>query len=200
MASTAVPSPGSLSRALASRRIRALQARTIERWHLRERAIGSWEQAALELPLPAVEPDALVVAIARVNCFQWHDEDRARAEGISDRALGRVKRSIDASNLRRVEAIYEIDLALHLLLSPGWTRRTPLATEAPGSILDRLSVLSLKAYHSIEPGRRAVLRRQRLDLERSWDLLLDDLVEGRRAFRLYPQIKIYGGPADIRTP
>ena len=90
---------------------------------------------------------------------------------------------------------------------PPQTRRcTP---SRPGLIIDRLSILALKIYHTREeaertdcaPGhaernraRLAILTEQRADLARCLDLLWRETLAGTRRFKLYRQLKMYNDP------
>ena len=85
----------------------------------------------------------------------------------------------------------------------------PLHSETPGMMIDRLSILALKIFHTEEETRRAsateehrqrnrerltLLREQRTDLAHALDALLDDVTNGRRRFKLYRQMKMYNDP------
>ncbi len=85
----------------------------------------------------------------------------------------------------------------------------PLHSETPGLIVDRMSILSLKIYHTGEEARRetateahrrrnqdrlAVLEEQRSDLAGCLDVLWRQIVAGERRFKLYRQMKMYNDP------
>jgi hypothetical protein len=85
-----------------------------------------------------------------------------------------------------------------------------LHSETPGLIIDRLSILSLKLYHTGEEiarpdapsghaernqGRLAVLQAQRDDLSGCLDQLWSALLRGDRRFKIYRQLKMYNDPA-----
>jgi hypothetical protein len=84
-----------------------------------------------------------------------------------------------------------------------------LHSESPGLILDRLSILSLKIFHTREemqrPGapaghaernlqRLAILTEQRADLAESLDRLWQQILDRQRRFKLYRQLKMYNDP------
>ena len=84
-----------------------------------------------------------------------------------------------------------------------------LNSESPGLIIDRLSILALKIYHTREeaerhdasPGhaernsdRLRILVEQRADLGHCLDSLWRDTLAGRRRFKLYRQMKMYNDP------
>jgi hypothetical protein len=168
--------------------------------------------AAAALAEGSPDGDPLEPAMGRehlVNIRLWHEEDEARRRDVPDRAVADSKRRIDRLNQERNDLIEKIDEALADRLPPA-DPAAPLHSETPGAIVDRLSILALKAYHmeeeSVRPdaddehrrtcGRRlAVLREQRSDLARCLADLLDDLAQGRRRFRVYRQFKMYNDPA-----
>ena len=77
-------------------------------------------------------------------------------------------------------------------------------------IIDRLSILSLKIYHTREeteragapPGhaernldRLAILELQRADLANCLDQLWRETLHGDRRFKIYRQLKMYNDPS-----
>jgi hypothetical protein len=85
----------------------------------------------------------------------------------------------------------------------------PLHSEPPGLIVDRLSILSLKIYHTREEAARtdapaghaarnrerlAILEEQRADLAGCLDALWNETLRGTRRFKLYRQLKMYNDP------
>lgn len=179
----------------------------VERWHGAEPAPGDWPEALGALPPREPEGWArLVEQLQLINTFQWHEEDRSRAHGAGDAVLAAVKRSIDESNRRRVQAVDRLDAVIHAgfsalgVIDPS----APLNSESPGSIIDRLSVLALKAWHAAEAvveaapadrramqDRLAMLREQQRDLGQCLDELLQGIRQGRVGLKLYRQIKLY---------
>ncbi len=146
------------------------------------------------------------------NFELWHAEDAARTPGASDHDLARIKRFIDHANQRRNDLTEQCDVLLldslnrQNLPAPG----AELHSESPGLILDRLSILSLKLFHTKEeidrpgapPGHRErnlerlrILVEQRDDLAASLDRLWQQVLDGRRRFKLYRQLKMYNDPA-----
>ena len=148
----------------------------------------------------------------RANFDLWHIEDEARTPGASERKLAEVKRRIDNTNQRRNDLAEQLD---RFLL--GWladrnlpNHAAPLQSESPGLIIDRLSILALKIYHTREeaerPGapvghaarnmeRLAILEEQRVDLSACLDALWQETLAGTRRFKLYRQLKMYNDPA-----
>jgi len=155
---------------------------------------------------------SLVARQHRANFDLWHIEDQARAPGVSDAELAEVKRRVDRTNQQRNDLAEELDRALL-----GWleTQGLPnpeaeLHSETPGLIIDRLSILALKIYHTREetgradapPGhaernreRLAILEQQRADLAGCLDRLWRETLKGTRRFKLYRQLKMYNDPS-----
>jgi hypothetical protein len=146
------------------------------------------------------------------NFQLWHEEDKARIPGASDAEIASVKRAIDKLNQRRNDLMEICDsLALDELAKKDLPRSdAPLHSESVGLILDRLSILSLKIFHTQEEIQRAntpaghadrnrnrltILNQQRADLAGALDGLWADILAGRRRFKIYRQLKMYNEPA-----
>jgi hypothetical protein len=147
----------------------------------------------------------LVLDQHRANYDLWHREDEARDPHASDATIVQVKQDIDRLNQLRNDLAEQIDLAL-LQISPDHPT-APLHSESPGLIIDRLSILALKIFHTGEQlhrstpehqhrnqSRLAVLNEQRTDLAACLDALWSDVLAGRRRFKLYRQLKMYNDP------
>jgi hypothetical protein len=158
---------------------------------------------------------SLVARQHHANFELWHIEDEARAPGASDSTLAGVKRRVDSTNQRRNDLAEDLDRALLAELAPRGLPNpdAPLHSESPGLIIDRLSILALKIFHTREelarcaepeaaPAGHAQRNRERLTiLEAQRDDLavcLDDLwqstLAGSRRFKLYRQLKMYNDP------
>jgi hypothetical protein len=146
------------------------------------------------------------------NFELWHAEDKARTPQASDHDIARTKRFIDDANQRRNDLTEQCDgLLLEILKRQSLPARgAELHSESPGLILDRLSILSLKLFHTREeidrpgapPGHAArneerlrVLAEQRDDLAAALDRLWQQVLNGERRFKLYRQLKMYNDPA-----
>jgi hypothetical protein len=151
---------------------------------------------------------ALAIAQHRANFELWHEEeDKARVPGVPDAEIVRVKRAIDRLNQRRNDLVEQIDVRLmEGLRQPP---EAPLHSETPGLMIDRLSILALKIYHTCEEARRAsanaehrrrnaerlaLLMEQRQDLAGCLNVLWTQVLEGTRRFKLYRQMKMYNDP------
>lgn len=161
---------------------------------------------------PAAEWSGLVACQHRANFDLWHIEDEARAPGASDTELAAVKRRVDTTNQLRNDLVEALDRALiawlkdRALPNPA----APLNSESPGLIIDRLSILSLKIYHTQEEivredateghvdrnrDRLAILLEQRADLSGCLHALWQQTLAGTRRFKLYRQLKMYNDPS-----
>ncbi len=192
---------------------------------LHDRLTRAWHQAAGD-PDDAAPPNAnleaqpqaaadwlgLVARQHRANFDLWHIEDEARAPGATDAELAEVKRRVDRTNQRRNDLAEELDRALLVWLEPQGLPNpaAELHSESPGLIIDRLSILALKIYHTREeaerqdapPGhatrnheRLAILEEQRGDLAGCLDRLWQQTFEGTRRFKIYRQLKMYNDPS-----
>ncbi|MBP6157251.1 MAG: DUF4254 domain-containing protein [Polaromonas sp.] len=153
------------------------------------------------------------------NCLLWSQEDLARRTCVPDAEIVANKRAIDRHNQSRNDAIERIDECLLLALGlvtpasarsdspvirPSTTAR--LNSETAGSMIDRLSILSLKihamklqsqrqdatdAHRKVCTDKCARLVQQRSDLASCLDRLLADTKNGHAWFQVYRQFKMY---------
>jgi Protein of unknown function (DUF4254) len=149
----------------------------------------------------------LATAQHRANFELWHEEDKARVPGVPDQEIVRVKRAIDKLNQQRNDLVEKMDV---LLIDPlEQNAASPLHSETPGLMIDRLSILALKIYHTREEahrtsateehrqrnlGRLTLLEEQRKDLTECLDALWTEVLKGTRRFKLYRQMKMYNDP------
>jgi hypothetical protein len=149
----------------------------------------------------------LIMAQHRANFDLWHQEDEARNPDAPDARITAVKHAIDGLNQRRNDLVETIDglLSASLTQAPA----SPLHSETPGMMIDRLSILALKIYHTREEAARpsasaahreknsarlATLLQQRGDLAGCLDALLEEVRAGTRRFKIYRQMKMYNDP------
>jgi hypothetical protein len=197
-----------------------LQDRRTAEWHQAASKEGGaapvdiWSAPALD-PLAGDCHQSWLIEVCRqhrANFELWHIEDEARRPGAADAELASVKRRVDRTNQRRNDLAEALD---RFLL--GWLEaqslpdpHAPLHSESPGLIVDRLSILSLKIYHTREEaerpdapaghternhGRLAILEEQRADLAGCLEELWQQTLAGRRRFKLYRQLKMYNDPS-----
>lgn len=159
----------------------------------------------------------------RCNALLWAQEDLARRTMAPDAEIVANKRAIDRLNQQRNDAVERLDEWLVRAL--GWVAASAISgapsqvmpptgarlhSESMGSIVDRLSILSLKirAVHGLmrradamDAGRDMhaakwqALQAQRTDLANCLDALWSDAVEGRAYFKIYRPFKLYNDPA-----
>jgi Protein of unknown function (DUF4254) len=172
----------------------------IERWDVDDTQHAGGDEALTRL----------VLELHRYNYLLWHQEDIARRDDIDIEAIVNVKRNIDRLNQKRNDAIERVD---EWLLDNHYgqlsNRQLPFRTETPGSVFDRLSILSLKVFHMREQTLRSgvteshidrcrrrldMLLRQQQDLRQSLIEMLTDLNAGKIRMKVYRQFKMYNDP------
>ena len=184
-----------------------LDALLITRMHAEMTAALHESEGQLEIETSADGLMALAMAQHRANFELWHEEDNARVPEASDAEIARVKRAIDVLNQRRNDLVEKMDLWLIDKLEQN--DASPLHSETPGLMVDRLSILALKIYHTREEAHRmsateehrvrnekrlALLEEQRNDLAECLDVLWAEVLQGTRRFKLYRQMKMYNDP------
>jgi hypothetical protein len=190
---------------------RAFQEQAARLVGLQERCTVLWHRKAPAVPARLDILERLVAEQHLANFELWHAEDAARAPQAGDQELARIKRFIDKTNQRRNDLAEQCDA---LLLDGLASRSLPapsaeLHSESPGLMIDRLSILALKLFHTREEMGRAgapvghteanherlrVLTEQRHDLACALDLLWQQVLAGRRRFKIYRQLKMYNDP------
>ena len=197
---------------LSAEAIVELQDRLTHAWH--QVQPDELEAVATGTNKNAVADSVWLTSVAAqhsANFRLWHIEDEARTPGASDAKLAGVKRRIDATNQLRNDLAEDLDRTLLAWLEqqslPNPT--TPLHSESPGLIIDRLSILALKIYHTREETERkeapeghvernrqrlSILEEQRADLAACLDALWRDTLDGTRRFKIYRQLKMYNDP------
>ncbi len=190
--------------------------------HLHDQLLAQpgWPQT--EAPAPSTELWRWVQANHRNNCLLWAEEDLARRTTVADAEIAANKRAIDRFNQARNDATERVDelllLALGLVDETSARSAAPLSqvpagarlnSETAGSIIDRLSIVSLKLKAMAEQTRRqdvdqahrdssqaklARLQEQRTDLGHCLDGLLSETAAGKAFFKVYRQFKMYNDP------
>ena len=175
------------------------------RWHQDESWPDPFTLVQARNPDPFIET---ALAHHRANFDLWHEEDKAREPETSDARIATVKHNIDKLNQTRNDLV---ELTARTLLEAAGLQppTAPLHSESPGLILDRLSILALKIYHTAEEAHRAsaseahhqknlsrlsLLEEQRNDLAACLDALWREVLDGKRRFKLYRQLKMYNDP------
>ncbi len=158
----------------------------------------------------------------RNNSLLWAEEDLARRTTVAAEAIAANKRAIDGYNQARNDATERVDEILLValgLVDPASARTdAPVSTVPPsarlnsetaGSMIDRLSIMALKAHAmrqqtqrtDVDDAHRAAstvklqrLLQQRDDLAACLEALLADAAAGRAYFKVYRQFKMYNDP------
>ncbi|TAG05417.1 MAG: DUF4254 domain-containing protein [Betaproteobacteria bacterium] len=153
------------------------------------------------------------------NSLLWDEEDLARRTLANDADITANKRAIDRFNQARNDATERVDE--FLLLSLGLIDPASVGTDQPkstvamgarlnsetaGSMIDRMSIMSLKiramraqttredvdaAHRESSTQKLLRLEEQRGDLAACLDQLLADSAAGRAYFKVYRQFKMY---------
>ena len=148
---------------------------------LHDQLTRDWHTSDAVSPADLTDFLARVARQHRANFDLWHIEDEARVPGATDAELAQVKRRVDATNQLRNDLAEELDRALLDWLAPQNlpSPEAPLHSESPGLMIDRLSILALKIFHTREEAERtsapaghaernrqrlAILEEQRADL------------------------------------
>ena len=183
-------------------------------------ALASWPKVAVDF----VEADVWrwVATNHRNNCLLWDEEDLARRTRATDADITANKRAIDGYNQARNDATERVDefLLLSLGLIDAATAKSdqPVAkvsasarlnSETAGSMMDRMSIMSLKikamtaqtvrtdvdgAHRASSALKLQRLHEQRNDLGACLDQLLADSHAGTAYFKVYRQFKMYNDP------
>jgi hypothetical protein len=159
----------------------------------------------------AAESESLWPVVSQQHCANfdlWHQEDKARDPAATNDQIAGIKHAIDRLNQRRNDLVEIIDRML-LVEVGAQNGRAPLNSETPGLMIDRLSILALRIYHTEEESHRAtasevhrkknterlaLLQEQRRDLATCLDRLWAEVLAGDRRFKLYLQMKMYNDP------
>ena len=182
--------------------------------------LASWPKTAVDF----AEADVWrwVATNHRNNCLLWDEEDLARRTRATDANITANKRAIDGYNQARNDATERVDefLLLSLGLIDAATAKSdqPLAkvsesarlnSETAGSMMDRMSIMSLKikamtaqtvrvdvdaAHRESSALKLQRLHEQRHDLGVCLDELLADSRAGTAYFKVYRQFKMYNDP------
>ncbi len=175
---------------------------------LHDEATCTWHREAGAYEAGSAVLANLALSHHRANFDLWHQEDEARSPDASDATIARVKHAIDRLNQQRNDFVEQID-SLLIAEAAEQEADAPLHSETPGLIIDRLSILALKIFHTDEESRREsasdehrqrnlarlhILQQQRSDLAACLDELWQQVMQGTRRFRLYRQMKMYNDP------
>jgi hypothetical protein len=149
-------------------------------------------------PNDAADWAVLIGDLVGSNLRQWDLEDTTRDPDADDAAVANAKREIDRLNIGRHHLVEEIDSAF-LGSSFDYHAAAPLATESPGMVLDRMSVLVIRrartraasSHHDSYEDRLAAVESQLAALSLAFDSYLEELRAGTRRFLPYQHLKLY---------
>jgi hypothetical protein len=143
------------------------------------------------------------------NTKLWNEEDLARRQKVLDTEIANNKRAIDKFNQARNDYIERIDSFILKNIAHLSDMRGKQNSETLGSMIDRLSILSLKIFHMSFQTKRLdvktthieicseklkILHKQRVDLSICFDELVVDCQNKLRHFKQYKQFKMYNDP------
>ncbi|MFD3653453.1 DUF4254 domain-containing protein [Streptomyces sp. NPDC058620] len=153
--------------------------------------------------------DDTITRLHTVNGRLWDTEDQVRGALLSAAQVADCKREIDQLNAERNMLAERADEVLGTLADAGCAD-APLHTETLASVVDRLSVLTLRIWHSEQTAARdelahrrvPALHGQREELCAALDSLITDVVAGRRRLPVSARFKLYGrddvAPAEVK--
>jgi hypothetical protein len=145
----------------------------------------------------------LVRELAQSNLAQWELEDVTRDPSASDEVVANAKRGIDRLNIGRHRLVAQIDALIVAGLEQN--ADVPLATESPGMVLDRMSVLIIRRVRTKSAAASQQNYSERLPelearidaLSSAFDSYIAELQAGTRQFLPYEHFKLYRfGAAD----
>ncbi|MBY0426292.1 MAG: DUF4254 domain-containing protein [Cytophagales bacterium] len=174
-----------------------------------QQSIRDWHKNSAEHPNPFPEKslENLFYRKNQIDTIQWHEEDEIRRPDLPDHQLVIIKRNIDKLNQIRTDLVETIDDYIFQLYKD--VPRLPdckMNSETPAWLTDRMSILELKIFHMDEQTQRLdvseqhiltcqnklrVLLEQRADMSQCLDELLEDIMTGKRFFKVYRQMKMY---------
>lgn len=171
-----------------------------------------WHETGPIVPKDYLSPIGMSQWIHYHNYALWHLEDEARRTDVPDSEIAKCKRAIDKHNQKRNDGIEQVDIWIENVLKTAGIEtdaNVEINSETPGSIIDRLSILSLKIFHMSEQCERKgldediremlqvrtnILLEQRDDLSKSLNKLILDLRQAKKRHKVYRQFKMYNDP------
>jgi hypothetical protein len=182
-------------------------ARRVVAFHEACLALADWPEGQADVPAGSAWP--WIARIHAANAKLWSEEDLARRRKAPDAEIAANKRAIDRFNQERNDAIESCDAELLEALQERMAGAARLSSETPGMMIDRLSILALKARAmrgqaertDVDEAHRETCRarlerllEQRDDLAGCLEELLADCAAGRARFKVFRQFKMYNDP------
>ena len=174
---------------------------------LHHEAILNWKKADIQL-----NQNDFLSLVEKNHAFNyqlWHAEDRARRDDLGFEFVYKAKREIDHFNQQRNNCMEAMDAWVVKHLQPAPPADCPVHSETPGMMIDRLSILALKAYHMGLQVKRLdvdaihqktcldklqIIEEQQKQLHDCLHQLLKAVIHKTRTFRVYHQFKMYNDP------
>lgn len=174
---------------------------------LQRECILNWKQHGVHL----VHDDffKLIEENHAFNFQLWHAEDRARRDDLGHEMVYLAKREIDHCNQQRNNRMESMDEWCVMTYQPASYLQCPVHSETPGMMIDRLSIMALKAYHMKRQAEREdvdsmhrqtcvnklhTIEEQQTQLHHCLENLLHEVINKTRTFRVYHQFKMYNDP------
>lgn len=180
----------------------AIFQKSIDDYHLTDDV-----DSPVSIPFPAGSFPALLYMKNWIDTVQWHLEDIIRKPDIDPSEGILIKRRIDRSNQDRTDTVEKIDdFFLAAFKDVKYLPGARMNSETPAWLLDRMSILLLKIYHMKEQTERKdvtaehlgkcrdklmILEEQKQDMRQAFDELIEDILSGKRKFKVYRQMKMY---------
>lgn len=180
----------------------AIFQKSIDDYHLTDDV-----DSPVRVPFPAGSFPALLYTKNWIDTVQWHLEDIIRKPDIDPSDGMLIKRRIDRSNQDRTDTVEKIDdFFLEAFKDIKYLPGARINSETPAWLLDRMSILLLKIYHMREQTERkdvtaehlgkcrdrlVILEEQKQDMRQAFDEMTEDILSGRRKFKVYRQMKMY---------
>ena len=168
-----------------------------------ERAVtGDGKPAALAWATDELGWTTLILELVDSNLRQWDLEDTTRDPG-AERHKSRRRQARDRPAQPGASSLWWRRSTPPSTPRSSQPATAPIATESPGMVLDRLSVLVIRrartaAASSRDPGfadRTVALESQVVALSLALDSYMDELRAGTRRFLRYESFKLYGPSA-----
>jgi hypothetical protein len=137
------------------------------------------------------------------NTTLWIFEDKARKTSSSDTIIAAAKRQIDINNQLRHEAIENVDELIFTKYLTKVNPSSPIFSETPGSIIDRIHILLLKQKHYGNllsnknyntPSARArlvIIKSQLVNIKSAIEFEIQQTQEQKMHFRVHKELKAY---------
>lgn len=176
-----------------------VQDRMTQQWHTEESKISDEFNSSVMKSM---------LSNHLMNFKLWHTEDIARRKDVDASVIAQCKYEIDRLNQQRTDWFEATNDAFLELLTPllSQSKSVIYNTESIGSVIDRLSILSLKIYHmtqecnrrkdtdtdySVISDRLDTLKRQKRCLVAAFKHSVAEYIDGTKCPIQYKQFKMY---------